>query len=304
MLNTDFFSLFKRLLTTESKYDLLIRDILTLPAYKELFRREYCMNSSRMKCLFDLCLGNKRTYLQTIQSHYKEKLRIEYRFYEYILSSIKTLKERINDVEDYLTRIDKEELENDVKQRLSDFIDADLSETFPEVHFIVSPGHFGYTPVIMDLSFIVDRQTGEMLEYSNLVNTIAHECFHVVRRCEMEKRGLVKSDFLYWLSDQILNEGIADCIDILPRYDQDSEFIRQHKENQKKQPDILKKLRDVLKKTNDGTLTKEQKAAIRKLVPDAGHALGFYILGKQLENGKVKIQDIVYNTDWIRGCLS
>ncbi len=297
MLNTDFIPNFKELLS--SKGDKVIYDkILDSPAYRELFSREYCLSKSRMKYIFDLCIGEKSRYLQAIKSHYKTKQDIKYRFYEYLIKSVQTVTKRISDIEKHINSIDLIRLEMDVKQRLSEFIDFDDNDILPEVYFVISPGYFGYEPIIMDLSFLVDEETGEMINYNNLVNTIAHECFHVIRARELKKSGLVKTGFKSWLMDQIVNEGIADCIDILPRYSEDSEFIKGHKEQQKQQPEVLKRLNLIFFATGENEFTSDQISKIRKLVPDAGHALGFYIIQKMLgRNKEMNIKDLVYDMD-------
>ena len=188
--------------------------------------------------------------------------------------------------------------EKAIKEAL-EYLPESSIEEYPPVSFIIwGLNSRGYDPIIMammDLFMIEDLISPDILQSLHqkgftknriLVLGMGHEFFHFYRdkKLEFNFPNYESADYdIIWTINQIENEGIAEQVDCKQLF-YDNGFLSKiewadfHREEQKEQPNLLKKLDSLfIEIIENPQNTKKLGKEIRNLIPRSGHPTGFYM---------------------------
>ena len=188
---------------------------------------------------------------------------------------------------------------------------------YPFVSFVIFPDSRGYIPICIAINNKLKEKENLSDEIINKLNEqgysperisvlgLAHEFFHYYRDKELDfkmpERNSDEFD-LIWILNQIENEGIADQIDQKQLYFGkgcfvETEIVNLKLEEQKKQPDMVRKLDSLLIEFQKNPIQRKTLGRkIRYLPSRSGHPLGFYMANIIHEQfGKEPLIDVVRN---------
>lgn len=233
-----------------------------------------------------------------------------YKAFEYSYRNREEIIETINELKTYPYT------ERAVTEALNFLPESSVTD-YPFVSFIIFPDSRGYIPICIAINNKLKEKKNLSDEIINKLNEqgysperisvlgLAHEFFHYYRDKELDfkmpERNSDEFD-LIWILNQIENEGIADQIDQKQLYFGkgcfvETEIANLKLEEQKKQPDMIRKLDSLLIEFQKNPIQRKTLGQrIRHLPSRSGHPLGFYMANIIEEQfGKKELVNVVRN---------
>jgi hypothetical protein len=180
------------------------------------------------------------------------------------------------------------QISTDALRKALEYLPSLEAEECPPVSFVVFGNEArGYSPVVVDIVKAIESK-------DDLECLLAHEFHHYLRnkflsfnpaRIEPEDENII------WVLNQLQCEGIADLIDMKPKF-ADPEFIRsEYYSLFEKSVDIIHELDSLFVRISAFPDQKETLGLqLKKSIPWSGHPTGFYMARKILEqNGKAAL---------------
>jgi len=243
--------------------------LITSEYNKDFFKQSFIavFDPEKEETLEKLLEGKTSRYLK-----YYSKVKKDKKTYE---KNVKLIKEKWNKIHE------------SIYARASAFLPYGESEKNPTVSILIfDTDARGYETIVIDAIF------ANRLE--DFVSLAAHEVHHFYRNqmLEYDKEEIEEEDKdLIWVINQIHAEGIADHIDkglfifggietAFPKA-----YVKYFKEYVKRAPEIIKEINTIIEKFVSEKLTnKELGLEIKKIVPLAGHPLGYYMTNIIIKN--------------------
>jgi uncharacterized protein YjaZ len=248
------------------------------PGYKALIASEF--NKDFFKQSFIAAFDPEKE--ETLEKLLEGKTSRYLKYYSQVRKDKKTYEKNVKLIEEKWKKIHES-----IYARASAFLPYGESEENPTVSILIfDTDARGYETIVIDAIF------ANRLE--DFVSLAAHEVHHFYRNqmLEYDKEDIEEEDKdLIWVINQIHAEGIADHIDkglfiyggietAFPK-----SYVKYFKESVKRAPEIIKEINTLIENfTNNKLPNKELGQEIKKIVPLAGHPLGYYMANIIIKN--------------------